>query len=66
MDREIKAEQNATVLETARDNGIYIPTLCYNESLGPEGRCRLCMVEIKQGKPDPPGHFLPLPGRGGA
>ena len=31
-------------------SGIYIPTLCYNESLGPEGRCRLCMVEIKQGK----------------
>ena len=42
--REIKAEKNATVLETARDQGIYIPTLCYNESLGPEGRCRLCMV----------------------
>ena len=48
--REIKAEKNATILEVARDNGFSIPTLCYNESLGPEGRCRLCMVEIKQGK----------------
>jgi NADH dehydrogenase/NADH:ubiquinone oxidoreductase subunit G len=48
--REIKAEKNATVLETARDHGIHIPTLCYNEALGPEGRCRLCLVEIKQGK----------------
>lgn len=48
--RAFKAEQNATILEVARERGIYIPTLCYNESLGPEGRCRLCMVEIRQGK----------------
>jgi hypothetical protein len=48
--REFKAEKNATILDVARDRGIYIPTLCFNESLGPEGRCRLCMVEITQGK----------------
>jgi bidirectional [NiFe] hydrogenase diaphorase subunit len=48
--RELKAEKNATILDVARDSGIYIPTLCFNESLGPEGRCRLCMVEIRQGK----------------
>ncbi len=46
---EFQAPQGATILETARDNGIEIPTLCYNEALGPEGRCRLCMVEIKRG-----------------
>jgi NADH dehydrogenase/NADH:ubiquinone oxidoreductase subunit G len=44
-----QAKQGATILEVARDNGIEIPTLCYNEALGPEGRCRLCMVEIKRG-----------------
>ncbi len=44
-----QAEKNATVLEVARENGIHIPTLCYNEALGPEGRCRLCMVEITRG-----------------
>ncbi len=46
---EFQAPEGATILETARDNGIEIPTLCYNEALGPEGRCRLCMVEIKRG-----------------
>lgn len=46
----LKAEQNATILDVARDNGIHIPTLCFNENLGPEGRCRLCMVEIKRGQ----------------
>lgn len=46
---EFQAPQGTTILETARDNGIEIPTLCYNEALGPEGRCRLCLVEIKRG-----------------
>jgi bidirectional [NiFe] hydrogenase diaphorase subunit len=45
----LRAEENDTVLQVARENGIQIPTLCYNESLGPEGRCRLCMVEVKKG-----------------
>lgn len=45
----LRAEKGATVLQVARENGIDIPTLCYNESLGPEGRCRLCMVEVKKG-----------------
>ena len=44
-----KGAPGATVLQVARDNGIEIPTLCHNESLGPEGRCRLCMVEVKKG-----------------
>jgi len=44
-----KAAPEATVLQTAREHGIEIPTLCHNESLGPEGRCRLCMVEVKKG-----------------
>jgi bidirectional [NiFe] hydrogenase diaphorase subunit len=45
----LQADKGATVLQVARENGIEIPTLCYNEALGPEGRCRLCMVEIKKG-----------------
>ncbi len=45
-DREIQAEQGKTILEVARDNGIDIPALCYNEGLEPYGACRLCLVEI--------------------
>ena len=45
----LQADKGATVLQVARENGIEIPTLCYNEALGPEGRCRLCMVEVKKG-----------------
>ncbi|MFC1971133.1 2Fe-2S iron-sulfur cluster-binding protein [Chloroflexota bacterium] len=45
-DREIKAEEGITVLYAARENNIYIPTLCENEAVAPYGACRLCLVEI--------------------
>ena len=44
--REIQAEEGATVLDTARLNNIYIPTLCSNEAVSPYGACRLCLVEV--------------------
>ncbi len=45
--RKFKAEERATVLETARSLKIDIPTLCYHKDLSPFGSCRLCMVEVK-------------------
>ena len=49
-DREIKAKDGMTILEAARDAGIYIPTLCYHEKLAPYGACRICTVEVSKGK----------------
>src|SRR4030042_171363 len=45
-DKEVKANEGATILEVARKIGIEIPTLCYNSALPPFGSCRLCSVEI--------------------
>jgi bidirectional [NiFe] hydrogenase diaphorase subunit len=45
--RKIKAEECKTILDAARKNNIYIPTLCSNEEVAPYGACRLCLVEIK-------------------
>ena len=42
----IKAEAGKTVLEAARGQGIYIPSLCADPDLEPYGGCRLCLVEI--------------------
>ncbi|RTZ90142.1 MAG: hypothetical protein DSY91_06750, partial [Deltaproteobacteria bacterium] len=50
--REIEAEEGKTILEAARENGIYIPTLCYHSHLHPIGSCRLCIVDI-EGYPMP-------------
>ena len=47
--KKIKAPEGKTILEVARENGIHIPTLCYNEALAPAGNCRLCTVEVIQG-----------------
>jgi bidirectional [NiFe] hydrogenase diaphorase subunit len=44
--REVKAEEGSTILEVAKEQGIYIPTLCYHEAVSPAGACRLCVVEI--------------------
>lgn len=45
--KEIECRPDRSLLLIAKDNGIKIPHLCYQEGLEPEARCRLCMVEIK-------------------
>ena len=47
--QEVTAQPDWTVLETAREKGIPIPTLCYHEAVGPSGACRLCVVEVVEG-----------------
>lgn len=42
-----EAPKGSTILDIARANGIYIPTLCYDERLNPYGACRLCLVEVE-------------------
>ena len=42
---EVKEGQN--LLEAARENGIYIPSLCDFPGLTPFTGCRLCLVEVK-------------------
>ncbi|MGA2166571.1 MAG: bidirectional hydrogenase complex protein HoxU [Terracidiphilus sp.] len=46
-EREVSARSGETILEVARENNIYIPTLCHLEGLHDVGACRLCLVEIK-------------------
>tara|TARA_Y100000031_G_C8191971_1_gene371828 strand:- start:299 stop:1156 length:858 start_codon:yes stop_codon:yes gene_type:complete len=45
-----KANSGETLLEVARREGIEIPTMCYHEMLGSYGSCRLCTVEVNDGK----------------
>jgi formate dehydrogenase major subunit len=45
----IHAEAGSTVLQAAKQNGIYIPSLCDYKGLLPYGSCRLCSV-IAEGK----------------
>ena len=45
--REIRADKGISVLNVARENGIYIPTLCYHSRTGQAGKCRICVVEVE-------------------
>lgn len=42
----MSAREGQSVVEAARDNGVYIPTLCDYHSLPPAGTCRLCTVTV--------------------
>jgi len=49
--REIKTDQeDITLLQLARSEGIGIPTLCFHKALLPYGACRLCVVEVTGGQ----------------
>ncbi len=45
-EQHVSAEEGSTVLETATEAGIKIPTLCRLEGLSDVGACRLCLVEV--------------------
>ncbi|HBC98093.1 MAG TPA: NADH-quinone oxidoreductase subunit E/F [Clostridium sp.] len=41
-----EAQPGEFILEVARRNNIYIPTLCHNDALPGLASCRLCIVEV--------------------
>ncbi len=45
--KKVRARPGQTILDVAKANNIYIPTLCYHEKLEPTGACGLCIVKIK-------------------
>ena len=46
--KEYEASPEETILNVARKNNIYIPTLCHHPSITPYSSCRLCVVEVTQ------------------
>jgi predicted molibdopterin-dependent oxidoreductase YjgC len=44
---KVEVPPGTTVLEAAKKADIYIPTLCYDPELTPNGGCRMCIVEIE-------------------
>ncbi len=45
--QEISVEQDKTLLEAARENGVDIPTICFHEATTANGLCRMCVVEVE-------------------
>lgn len=45
--KKVAAPEGSTILEAAKQNGIYIPTLCYDEAVEIYGACGVCVVEVE-------------------
>jgi formate dehydrogenase alpha subunit len=45
--KEVMGRPEQTIFEVAKENGIYIPTLCYHPRLSLLKSCRICLVDVK-------------------
>jgi formate dehydrogenase alpha subunit len=45
--KEVTGRPDQTILEVAKENGIYIPTLCYHARLSLLKSCRICLVDVE-------------------
>ena len=45
--KQVQVEENITILEAARRNGIDIPTLCFLKEINEVGDCRMCIIEVE-------------------
>lgn len=44
---EVTVDQDKTLLEAARENGMDIPTICFHKATTANGLCRMCVVEVE-------------------
>jgi formate dehydrogenase major subunit len=51
--KQFTGRAGQTILEICRDNGIDVPTLCYEPKLPGFGACRMCVVDV-EGEENPP------------
>jgi len=51
--KQFTGREGQTILDICRDNGIDVPTLCYEPKLPGFGACRMCVVEV-EGEEHPP------------
>jgi len=43
---EVSCDTDSRVLDAIRAAGFDVPTLCYDERSGPQGTCRMCLVDV--------------------
>ena len=48
--QKVQGQEGWTILDVAKWHGIDIPTLCHHSALEPYGACRLCVVEVDEGR----------------
>ena len=58
--KEITTQPGNTILQAAMESGLYIPYLCYYPGMKPYGACRMCVVEVENGRGTPASCTTPV------
>ena len=55
-----EVENGKMIIEVADDAGIYIPRFCYHKKLSVAANCRMCLVEVENGRKTVPACATPV------
>ena len=47
-EKVLEVDNNLTIIQAARNNGIDIPHFCWHPQLSIAGNCRMCLVEVEK------------------
>lgn len=58
--QKLSAPQGTMIIEAADEAGIYIPRFCYHRKLSVVANCRMCLVEVENGRKPVPACATPV------
>lgn len=58
--KKLEAENGKMIIEVADEVGIYIPRFCYHKKLSIAANCRMCLVEVENGRKPLPACATPI------
>lgn len=58
--KKLEADNGKMIIEVADDAGIHIPRFCYHKKLSVAANCRMCLVEVENGRKPVPACATPI------
>ncbi|KTD52321.1 NADH dehydrogenase subunit G [Legionella quinlivanii] len=58
--KTLEADNGKMIIEVADEAGIYIPRFCYHKKLSVAANCRMCLVEVENGRKPVPACATPI------
>jgi NADH-quinone oxidoreductase subunit G len=58
--KTLEVENGKMIIEVADDAGIFIPRFCYHKKLSVAANCRMCLVEVENGRKPVPACATPI------
>tara|TARA_R110000868_G_scaffold144960_4_gene364523 strand:- start:42044 stop:44371 length:2328 start_codon:yes stop_codon:yes gene_type:complete len=58
--QKVEAEQGKMIIQVADEMGVYIPRFCYHKKLSVAANCRMCLVQVGEGKKAMPACATPI------